>query len=51
MIIVSGIRAGLVIGLIVTSPKIQHDGFAGNRDGDVVTAGWFVHAWHHKPDI
>jgi hypothetical protein len=24
---------------------------ARDRYGDVVTAGWFVHAWHHKPDI
>ena len=31
MIIVSGIRAGLVIGLIVTPPKIQHDGSRWNR--------------------
>ena len=31
MICVSGIRAGLVIGLIVTPPKIQHDGSRWNR--------------------
>ena len=31
MIIVSGWRAGLVIGLIVTPPKIQHDGSRWNR--------------------
>jgi hypothetical protein len=24
---------------------------ARNGDRDVVTAGWFVHAWHHKPGI
>src|SRR5215471_1212064 len=31
MIIVSGTRAGLVIGLIVTPLKIQHDGSRWNR--------------------
>ena len=31
MIRVSGIRAGLVIGLIVTPPKIQHDGSRWNK--------------------
>ena len=31
MIIVSGLRAGLVIGLIVTPSKIQHDGSRWNR--------------------
>src|SRR5215831_470586 len=31
MIIVSGTRAGLVIGLIVTPPKIQHDGSRWNK--------------------
>ena len=31
MIIVSGLRAGLVIGLIVTPLKIQHDGSRWNR--------------------
>ena len=31
MIIVSGLRAGLVIGLSVTPSKIQHDGSRWNR--------------------
>ena len=31
MIMVSGLRAGLVIGLIVTPPKIQQDGSRWNR--------------------
>ena len=31
MIIVSGLRAGFVIGLIVTPSKIQHDGSRWNK--------------------
>src|SRR2546429_10002284 len=43
MIIVSGIRAGLVIGLIVTPPKIQHEQSRWNKKfgsgGSISVAG------------